>query len=78
MHGVPNAADNNAYQPASVQESIDGGHLSDTTGSGLSDEEGSTAATEGSTLRVSPSEERPPMETTTTGAASDTGGSSGT
>nr|XP_037270039.1 E3 ubiquitin-protein ligase UBR4-like [Rhipicephalus microplus] len=51
--------------------SLEGGHYSDTTASaGASDDEGSTAATDGSTLRTSPAEQQGGS-----GAGSESGGS---
>lgn len=45
-------------QAAAVPQAQEAGHYSDTTASaGGSDDEGSTAATDGSTLRTSPAEQ---------------------
>ncbi|XP_077538894.1 E3 ubiquitin-protein ligase-like protein poe isoform X3 [Haemaphysalis longicornis] len=57
--------------PSQRASSIEGGHYSDTTASaGASDDEGSTAATDGSTLRTSPAEQQGGS-----GAGSESGGS---
>ncbi|XP_077505275.1 E3 ubiquitin-protein ligase-like protein poe isoform X4 [Amblyomma americanum] len=57
--------------PSQRASSLEGGHYSDTTASaGASDDEGSTAATDGSTLRTSPAEQQGGS-----GAGSESGGS---